>query len=55
MCLYLESVTGHACSILIDERLAIGRGVFGGGKQHALVSLGLFVFAYAAGLSFRIR
>ena len=49
--LYLESVTSHAASVLLNERLAVEGRVLGVGEQHTLVSFGLFVLAYAAGLS----
>ena len=47
----LVSEAEHAGLVLRDKRLAVGLGVLGVGEEHALVALGLFVLANAAGLS----
>ena len=48
--LYLEPVAGHALLVLGDEVGAFLLGVVGGGEEHALVALCLFICAHAAGL-----
>lgn len=47
----LEPEPGHAELVLVYCRLAGLLGVGGGREEHALVALGLFVLAHAAGLS----
>jgi hypothetical protein len=49
--LYLKPVPGHALLVLGDEVGAFLLGVVGGGEEHALVALCLFVGAHAAGLA----
>ena len=46
----LEPEPGHAAAVQVDGRLAVLLGVGGVGEEHALVALGLFVLAHAAGL-----
>ena len=46
----LESEPSHAELVLVYCRLAGLLGIGGGREEHALVALGLFVLAYAAGL-----
>lgn len=48
--LYFISKANHAALVLLDKRHTVGLGVFRGRKQHALVTLGLFLLANAAGL-----
>lgn len=52
--LYLETISGHAASVLIDEGAAVSLGIGRLGEEHALVALGLFLLANAARL-FSIR
>lgn len=48
--LNLEPKPSHAALILIDGRLALLRGVFRLGEEHAVVAGGFFGLADAAGL-----
>lgn len=49
--LNLVSKAEHAALVLVDEGHAVLRRVLGVGEEHALVALGLFFLADAAGLS----
>jgi len=46
----LEAETSHAAPVLVYRRLASGLGISSLGEEHALVALGLLIFADAAGL-----
>lgn len=48
--LHLEAEAGHAGAVLVDGGFAVGGRVGGVGEEHALVALGLFLCANAAGL-----
>lgn len=46
----LVAEADHARLVLLNEGLAVGGGVLGGGEEHTFVALGFFLFADAAGL-----
>ncbi len=48
--LELEAKTGHASLVLVDNGLALARGISRLGEQHAVVSQRFFVFAHTAWL-----
>lgn len=48
--LYLEAKPGHASLILVDDRLAIVRGIVRLREQHAIVALRFLILAHAAWL-----
>lgn len=47
---YLEAKPGHASLILVDDGLAIARGIVRLGEEHAIVTLRFLVLAHAAWL-----
>ena len=48
--LHIEPKALHATPVLLDHALALGLRIIAVGKQHALISGGLFVLAHTAGL-----
>lgn len=48
----LEPVSRHAVFIPRHQAFTVFLGIVGAGEQHAFVTLGFFVFAYAAGLEY---